>query len=87
VIGHTDNRGSDEYNYDLSRRRAAAVADELISDGVSPSRIGTRGEGESRPVATNDTPEGRAMNRRVEINVTPDQGLRAEQAAAAQEPH
>jgi len=86
VIGHTDSRGTEEFNHDLSRRRATAVADELVSNGVSASRITTRGEGESRPVATNETPEGRAQNRRVEINVVPDQGLQAEQAGGGQEP-
>jgi outer membrane protein OmpA-like peptidoglycan-associated protein len=85
VVGHTDSRGSEESNYELSRKRAVAVADELVRDGVSNSRIAVRGEGESRPVATNDTPEGRAMNRRVEINVAPDEGLRREEAAG-QEP-
>jgi outer membrane protein OmpA-like peptidoglycan-associated protein len=85
VIGHTDNRGSDESNQDLSRKRAVAVTDELVHDGVSDARIKTRGEGESRPVATNDTPEGRAMNRRVEIIVAPDEGLRREEAGS-QEP-
>jgi outer membrane protein OmpA-like peptidoglycan-associated protein len=85
VVGHTDGRGTEEFNYDLSRKRASAVAEELAGNGVSRSRISTRGEGASRPVATNDTPEGRAMNRRVEINVQPDQAMRAEQAAAAGE--
>ena len=85
VIGHTYNRGSDESNQDLSRKRAVAVADELVHDGVSDARIKTRAEGESRPVATNDTPEGRAMNRRVEIIVAPDEGLRREEAGS-QEP-
>jgi outer membrane protein OmpA-like peptidoglycan-associated protein len=86
VIGHADSRGTEEFNYDLSLQRATAVADELASNGVSRSRIRTRGEGESRPIASNETAEGRAMNRRVEINVTPDQGLRAEQASADQAP-
>ncbi|MEW6440634.1 MAG: OmpA family protein [bacterium] len=88
VVGHTDSRGTDEFNYSLSQQRASAVADELAANGVSPSRMATRGEGESRPLASNETAEGRQMNRRVEVNVTPDQALRAEQAAAAgQEPH
>ncbi|OFV87020.1 MAG: hypothetical protein A3J75_07335 [Acidobacteria bacterium RBG_16_68_9] len=80
IIGHTDSRGSDESNYDLSERRARAVADELAAAGVVPSRMAVRGEGESRPLATNDTTEGRAQNRRVEINVDPDRGLRAEES-------
>lgn len=79
IVGHTDSRGSEESNDALSRRRAQAVADELIANGVSANRISTRGVGESQPIATNDTPEGRAQNRRVEINVTPDESLRAEQ--------
>ncbi len=79
VVGNTDSRGSEESNMDLSRRRAQAVADELVAAGVSAGRIVTRGVGESMPIATNDTPEGRAQNRRVEIVVSPDQGLRNEQ--------
>jgi outer membrane protein OmpA-like peptidoglycan-associated protein len=82
IAGHTDSRGSEQSNLDLSRRRAQAVADELIADGVSRVRITTRGLGESQPIATNDTPEGRAQNRRVEINVVPDEGLRREQAGS-----
>jgi outer membrane protein OmpA-like peptidoglycan-associated protein len=79
ITGNTDSRGSEQSNMELSRRRAQAVADELIADGVSASRITTRGVGASVPVATNDTPEGRAQNRRVEIVVAPDEGMRAEQ--------
>jgi outer membrane protein OmpA-like peptidoglycan-associated protein len=86
VVGHTDSRGTDEFNYELSQQRASAVADELANNGVSRSRMNLRGEGESRPVATNETREGRAMNRRVEVNVRPDQSLRAEQAATLEEP-
>jgi outer membrane protein OmpA-like peptidoglycan-associated protein len=82
IIGHTDSRGTEESNDELSRRRARAVADELVADGVSSSRITTLGRGATRPVATNDTPEGRAQNRRVEIDVNPDEGLRAEQAGS-----
>jgi outer membrane protein OmpA-like peptidoglycan-associated protein len=79
ITGNTDSRGSEQSNMELSRQRAQAVADELIADGVSASRITTRGVGASVPVATNDTPEGRAQNRRVEIVVAPDEGMRAEQ--------
>ena len=79
ITGNTDSRGSEQSNDELSRRRAQAVADELIADGVSANRISTRGVGASVPIATNDTAEGRAQNRRVEIVVAPDEGMRAEQ--------
>ncbi len=85
VIGHTDSRGSEESNLELSRRRAQSVAEELVSAGVSPSRITTFGRGESSPIASNDTPEGRAQNRRVEIIVEPDEGLRREQGSSGTE--
>jgi outer membrane protein OmpA-like peptidoglycan-associated protein len=77
VVGHTDSRGSDASNQDLSERRAAAVRDVLVRDGVNPARITVRGAGEARPLSTNDTPAGRAMNRRVEVEVHPDEGLAA----------
>ena len=83
VVGYTDSRGTEESNLDLSRRRAQAVADELTADGVSATRISTRGVGVADPVATNATPEGRAQNRRVEINVTPDQSVGAAEPAGA----
>ena len=64
--GHTDSRGSDSYNADLSSRRAAAVAQKIAEDyGIASDRISAVGYGESRPIATNDTDEGRARNRRV----------------------
>jgi len=69
VIGHTDSRGSDEYNLDLSKRRAMAVSDYLTANGVSANIMDVSGKGESEPVATNNTDEGRAKNRRVEILV------------------
>jgi len=72
IIGHTDSHGSTASNEALSQRRANAVRDELARDGVDPQRIVTQGLGASRPVATNDTPEGRAENRRVEILSRPD---------------
>ena len=80
IVGYTDSRGSDESNLDLSRRRAQAVADELTANGVSASRISTRGLGAADPMATNATPEGRAQNRRVVITVTPDQSMANEPA-------
>jgi len=71
VEGHTDNTGSASYNQDLSERRAQSVASVLISGGVSPSRITSIGQGENQPVASNLDSAGRALNRRVEIIITP----------------
>jgi len=71
VIGHTDNTGSANYNLNLSRQRAASVANTLIGNGVSSSRITAIGRGEDQPVASNLTAEGRAQNRRVEIVIVP----------------
>jgi outer membrane protein OmpA-like peptidoglycan-associated protein len=67
VEGHTDSVGSDAYNQDLSYRRAMAVRDFLISRGVDAARLQIAGFGRTRPLADNRSPEGRAMNRRVEI--------------------
>ena len=67
VEGHTDSVGSDKYNEKLSERRAKAVRDYLVREGIDASRMTTRGYGKSRPVASNDTAEGRAQNRRAEI--------------------
>ncbi len=67
VIGHTDSVGAEAYNQGLSERRAQATADYLASQGVSASRIATKGMGESQPVADNGSKAGRAKNRRVEI--------------------
>lgn len=69
VIGHTDSMGSEEYNQGLSERRAMAVKEFLVANGVSADIIDVSGMGETQPVATNDTEEGRAKNRRVEIHV------------------
>ena len=70
VAGHTDAIGTDSYNQGLSERRAQAVYDYLTSNGVDASRlVGPNGFGESRPIDTNDTKEGRARNRRTELNV------------------
>jgi outer membrane protein OmpA-like peptidoglycan-associated protein len=71
VYGHTDSTGSDSYNLDLSQRRATAVADYLTMRGVQSARLGTRGFGESQPIASNDTEAGKAANRRVEIKLVP----------------
>ena len=69
VEGHTDNIGSPEYNQGLSERRAYSVRDYLRDQGVPGSRVTAIGFGETRPKATNDTPEGRQLNRRVEIHI------------------
>ncbi|RME68940.1 MAG: cell envelope biogenesis protein OmpA [Alphaproteobacteria bacterium] len=71
VVGHTDSTGSDAYNQDLSMHRAAAVANYLIAQNVQGERFLIRGMGESAPIAANDTAEGRALNRRVEITLAP----------------
>ena len=69
IVGHTDNVGSDAINNPLSVNRAAATRDYLVSRGVAAHRISIDGRGSREPIATNSTPEGRAMNRRVEIYV------------------
>ena len=71
VAGHTDNTGSDQYNQQLSERRANAVAAYLKTRDVRPDRIITVGAGETHPVASNDTPDGRQRNRRVELTLVP----------------
>ena len=67
IIGHTDSTGSAEYNLGLSMRRAQAVSDYLVSTGVAEEKLREVGRGEEDPIASNDTAEGRAQNRRVEI--------------------
>jgi outer membrane protein OmpA-like peptidoglycan-associated protein len=69
VEGHTDSVGTDAYNQKLSRRRADAVRHYLVKHGIPANRITSEGFGESRPVASNDTADGRAQNRRVELRV------------------
>jgi outer membrane protein OmpA-like peptidoglycan-associated protein len=70
VYGHADSVGSDSYNQDLSERRAMNVASVLISGGVIRERVLARGYGESRPIASNSTDDGRARNRRVEVYIS-----------------
>ncbi len=69
IQGHTDSIASEEYNQTLSEKRAESAQAYFISKGISADRIPTRGFGELRPIATNDTPEGRAQNRRIELSV------------------
>lgn len=71
IIGHTDSTGSASYNQQLSQRRAASVATYLGSQGIDPRRFAVIGQGASQPVASNATPDGRAQNRRVEIQISP----------------
>jgi len=84
IVGHTDQVGSASYNQVLSERRAAAAADYLVSQGVDRSRIGTRGMGETEPVAGNDTELGRQRNRRVEVAIYASEAHKAELAKKAQ---
>jgi OOP family OmpA-OmpF porin len=69
AVGHTDSVGTDAYNQRLSVRRAEAVKAYLVSRGIEKNRVYTEGKGEKQPVASNRTAEGRAKNRRVEIEV------------------
>ena len=69
AVGHTDSVGTDAYNQKLSVRRAEAVKAYLVSKGVEKNRVYTEGKGEKQPVADNKTAQGRAKNRRVEIEV------------------
>jgi len=69
VGGYTDSVGTDAYNQGLSERRANSVKDYLVGKGVDASRLSTVGYGETNPIASNDTADGRALNRRVELNL------------------
>ena len=71
VAGHTDSTGSDSYNMQLSQRRANTVGEYLYTQGIMDQRIISVGMGEHHPIADNSTPEGRQMNRRVEITLVP----------------
>lgn len=71
VFGHTDSTGNDQHNFDLSQRRALSVANYLSAQGVDSRRFAVTGFGETRPIASNKTTEGRAQNRRVEIQLSP----------------
>lgn len=69
IVGHTDAKGADSYNQDLSENRAESAAGYLIQQGIRASRITTMGKGEAEPVASNDTEAGRQQNRRVEVAI------------------
>jgi outer membrane protein OmpA-like peptidoglycan-associated protein len=79
VEGHTDSTGATEYNQKLSEWRADAVRDMLMRDGVPASRVSIKGYGESDPIADNFTPEGRQSNRRVQLEIRPNEKLKAQQ--------
>ena len=74
IIGHADSDGAEDFNLDLSRRRASSVAQYLVNRNVLADRLYVDGRGESEPVATNSTAEGKAQNRRVEILIRPFRG-------------
>ncbi|MCU7490785.1 MAG: OmpA family protein [Ignavibacteria bacterium] len=80
IEGNTDNTGSEALNQKLSEKRAKAVSDYVTTLGVSSSRLTTVGKGESNPVASNDTPEGRAKNRRVEIGIVANEKMKNDAA-------
>ncbi len=69
IVGHTDNTGSTAHNQRLSEQRAQAVADYLIERSVTPEQLETSGRGENEPIASNDTHDGQAANRRVQLRL------------------
>jgi outer membrane protein OmpA-like peptidoglycan-associated protein len=78
ILGHTDSVGSASYNQGLSERRAQSAANFLVNQGVAGHRISTRGMGEHDPIASNETAEGRQLNRRVEVVIYADESWRQE---------
>lgn len=78
IVGHTDSQGDEDYNQNLSERRSTSAADYLIQRGINDSRIMTTGKGESEPVASNETEEGRQQNRRVEVAIYANEEYREE---------
>lgn len=83
IQGHTDSRGTEEYNMGLSLRRANSVRDYLISQGIDPARMTVKGYGETAPAYSNDTPEGMAKNRRVEFLITANDKMKAQAKSEA----
>jgi outer membrane protein OmpA-like peptidoglycan-associated protein len=84
VSGHTDNTGTEEYNQGLSERRAQAVRGFLAENGVASARLRAEGYGESLPVASNESVDGRSQNRRVEVQIAANEELRAKAEQQAQ---
>ena len=76
LAGHTDSTGSDEHNFELSRRRAGSVANYLATQNVNRARFATDGYGKTDPIASNETAEGRAQNRRVEVAIWANEKLK-----------
>jgi outer membrane protein OmpA-like peptidoglycan-associated protein len=72
IVGYTDNKGTDLYNQQLSERRARTVKLEMVSNGVPAASVEALGQGETNPIAPNDTEDGRSKNRRVELQITAD---------------
>jgi outer membrane protein OmpA-like peptidoglycan-associated protein len=83
VIGHTDSKGYDRYNQTLSESRATAVTNYANQNGIDKARLTAIGKGETDPIATNDTEEGSASNRRVEFVITANDKMKAEAKAEA----
>jgi outer membrane protein OmpA-like peptidoglycan-associated protein len=83
VIGHTDSKGSESYNQTLSESRATAVTNYVSQIGIDKARLTAIGKGETDPIATNDTEEGSASNRRVEFVITANDKMKAEAKAEA----
>jgi outer membrane protein OmpA-like peptidoglycan-associated protein len=79
IQGHTDSTGSDAVNQPLSERRARRVMEYLVSQGVPASKLSAVGYGSSRPAVPNDTPANRALNRRVQLEISPNAKLKAQE--------
>lgn len=86
IQGHTDSKGADDYNMKLSERRASSVANFLRGKGIASGRVGIKGYGETAPVASNETEDGRAQNRRVDFLITANEKMKedAKKEAAKQ---
>jgi outer membrane protein OmpA-like peptidoglycan-associated protein len=83
IVGHTDNTGTDEYNQNLSVRRAESVKSYIVANNVANSRLTTSGKGESEPIADNNTVDGRSQNRRVEIVIVANEAMKTQAKQAA----
>jgi outer membrane protein OmpA-like peptidoglycan-associated protein len=81
VVGHTDNTGTDAHNQTLSERRADSARAFLLQQGVASDRVTATGKGESEPISTNDTAEGRQQNRRVEVAIFADEAFQKKMIA------